>query len=105
MQTHTSSGLKKRRKKRSFGKSSVQLKGGALIDTEVIKVHYMDGQGREGPVWCTLNSHITTLNFHITIHNLQFTTLISQLTTLNSQFTTHNSQLLTLNRVNYAKVA
>ena len=96
---------KEKTKNSSFGKSSVQLKGGALIDTEVIKVHYMDGQGREGPVWCTLNSHITTLNFHITIHNLQFTTLISQLTTLNSQFTTHNSQLLTLNRVNYAKVA
>ena len=26
------------------------------MDTEVIKVHYMDGQGREGPVWCTLIS-------------------------------------------------
>lgn len=78
---------KEKTKNSSFGKSSVQLKGGALIDTEVIKVHYMDGQGREGPVWCTLNSHITTLNFHITIHNLQFTTLNSQLSYHNSQHT------------------
>ena len=84
---------KEKTKNTPFGKSSVQLKGGALIDTEVIKVHYMDGQGREGPVWCTLNSHITTLNFHITIHNLQFTALNSQLLIHNSHITTDNSQL------------